>query len=81
MMILKVTQGQRKSILNTFRAVSAVLNVYKLEICLRFPKMKHTIHSIIMILSVYQKHTLINQYYQEIESLNLSDTTSSERIM
>ena len=62
MEIQKVTQGQRKTKLNTFHAVTRMLIVYNLKTCLRFPKMKDTIHCIIMILSVYQKDTFIQQY-------------------
>ena len=69
----KVTMGQRKGKLNIFHFVTGILIVHQLKTCVKFPrlkKLKHTIHSIIMILFVYQKHTLIHQYQKEIEVFN-----------
>ena len=51
----KVTLEQRTSKLISYLVVTGMSIVYWLKIYLRFLKLKHTVHSIIMILSTYQK--------------------------
>ena len=79
MKIQKVMQGQRKSKLNTFHVITGMLTVYQLKSCPRFPKLKHTIHSIVTILSVYQEHTFINQYQKKIEIFNQTCQSRSSK--
>ena len=51
--------GQRTSKLIAYLVVTEISIVYWLKICLRFLKLKRTVHSIVIILPAYQKPTLI----------------------
>ena len=62
MEIQKVTLDQKARKLITFLVVTGMSIVYWVKIYLRFLKLKHTTHSVVMISSAYQKPTLIQQF-------------------
>ena len=55
--------------------VTGMSIVYWLKICLRFCKLRHTIHSIVVILSAYEKPSLTEQFQKEIKVFTYMVTT------
>ena len=61
------------------RLVTGLSIVYWLKICLRFCKLKHTIHSVVVILSAYEKPSLTEQFQKEIKVFTYMVTTYLEQ--